>query len=149
MLWAGGLLAGVAVSVLLPAQRPRWRGIASAAVLATVGVWTVLDHRVDQGRIRDATDFVEQADLASMPANAVIWSDWGTSPPLWYARAISTSRRDIAVVNASPGGWPQMITAYMDRPIFYINEHAKTPEGYTLEPYRNLWQLVPDTHRGQ
>lgn len=149
MLWAGGLLAGVAVSIMLPKQRSKWRAMVSVAVLAAAGVWTVLDHRVAHGKIRDAVDYVEQADLATLPANAVIWSDWGTSPPLWYARAVSTKRTDIAVVNASPGGWPRMIAAYMDRPIFYINEFAKTPEGYALVRYRNLWKLVPDTSGGQ
>ncbi|MFQ5490288.1 MAG: protein O-mannosyl-transferase family, partial [Phycisphaerae bacterium] len=149
MLWAGGVLAGVAASVLPPSPRSKWRAKVGAGVLAAAGVWTVLDHRVDHGRLRDATRFVEQADLATLPDNAVIWSDWGTSPPLWYARAVSTKRMDIAVVNASPGGWPHMISAYRNGPIFYINEQAKTPEGYTLEPYRNLWKLVPESHRGQ
>ena len=90
---------------------------------------------------QDASAFLKDVDLASLPPNAAICSTWRESTALWYAKFVQTRRLDVLVLNTSPTRWVDMIERYPDRPHFAI---ANIPE---LEAYRptlvrnHLWRL--------
>ena len=144
LLFAAAVLGGVALSTVLPTKAGRYPRIVASVILAVVGIATVIDapRRPHAGQAADAGPFLDQVDLRTLPDHAVICSGWSTSTPLWYAQYVLGQRRDITVINATPGNWRRMLERVSDRPVFTTDHPGDWP-GYAVTPYRNLWRPAP------
>ncbi len=144
LLFAAGVLGGVALSTLLPAEGGWYYRIVASVILVLVGIATVIDapRRPHAGQSADARPFLDEVDLETLPDNAVICSGWSSSTPLWYAQYVLGQRRDITIINAMPGNWRRIVQEIADRPIFSTDHPGAWPD-YTVTPYRNLWRLTP------
>ena len=143
LLWAVAVAIGAALSPLVPRQANRTRRLAVMGLLIVVCAWTAFDAagRPREARAADATAFITAVDLATFPADAVICSSWGTSPPLWYAKHVLTGRGDIRIINAGARHWLRMIEDYPGRPVFFTDSRVRLPQGCELKPFRKLWRL--------
>jgi hypothetical protein len=143
LLWAVAVAVGAALSPLVPPGANRARRLAVMGLLIVVCVWTAVDaaDRPNEARAADASAFVRAMDLATFPAEAVIYTSWETSPPLWYAQHVMTGRRDLRIVNARAANWLRMIEDHPGRPVFFTSSRARLPEGYELKPFRKVWRL--------
>lgn len=143
LIWAVVVAAGVALSPLLPCEARGGRRMAAVGLLVMACVWTAVraGDRPDEARNADATPYLAAVDLGSFPADAVICSSWGQSPPLWYAQKVLTDRDDIRIINAEAKNWLAMVADVGDRPVFVTDGRVRLPEGYKLTPFRKMWRL--------
>lgn len=143
LMYAVGVFGGVVLSVLVPRVAPARRQAAAVLILAGVVVVTFLHtpYRYDTAAEADASTFLREADIASLPQHAVILTSWPHAPPLWYAKHVLTPRDDVMVINASESEWQRLTANLLHRPIFgtYHNEMWNPPDHWTR--YRNLWRL--------
>lgn len=140
LLFALTVIAGVAVSSLIPLDAKRGRRALVVVLSVAAGLLMVLDapFRSDR-KSQDATGFLAEVDMATLPPNSVICSTWPESTPLWYARHFLAKRHDIEVVNAGAPNWYSRVADNPDRPVFMtFNPPAFKGQGIT--PYRNLWR---------
>ncbi len=145
LMYTVGVFGGVVLSLLVPRAATARRQAAAVLILAAVVVITFLHtpYRYDTAAEADATQFLREADIASLPQDAVILTSWPHAPPLWYAKHVLTPRADLMVINASETEWQRLTANLLHRPIFgtYRNEMWNPPDDWT--PYRNLWRLQP------
>lgn len=142
LLFAATVLGGVAASPLLGQQCGRVREFVAVAFLTAMCVVTVTDapNRRHTGERADATSYVTELDMRTLPNNAVICTDWRAWPPLQYAQQVLTKRSDIYIINADPRHWLTMSSGLEDRPVFFTRKYRPV-QGLALSPYRNLWRL--------
>lgn len=141
-LFAGFVMCGVAISALLAWQTDRVRRFLAIGFLTVMCVVTVGDapHRRHTGAKADATSFVAELDIQTLPKDAVICTGWRVWPPLRYAQCVLTKRSDIDIINADPKHWLWMIEGTEDRPVFFTRNFQEVRD-LPLTRYRNLWRL--------
>lgn len=143
------IVAATSLGALVASRaRSEQNGLA-VGVIAIVLAYTLLEfpERRDYGEHIDATDYLRDADLATFPDSAVIFSHWTFAPPLLYEREFRAHRPDVDVVIAQPGNWLRMAQQFGERPIFL----ARMPgpgHGRQFTPFRNVWRLSPPTEPG-
>lgn len=145
LMYAIGVFGGVVLSVLLPRVTSARRQAAAVVILAASAIITFLHapYRYDTAAEADAMPFLRDADISSLPQDAVILTSWPHAPPLWYAKHVQTPRADLTVINASETEWQRLTADLLHRPIFatYPNEMWNPPDVWAV--YRNLWRLQP------
>jgi len=132
------VLAGVAVSTLLPAHGTglrRWTGIVLLLGMCVVTVWHAPQRRTR--KTADASRFLAGVNMKTLPQDAVICSTWGKSTPLWYAKYVLTKRHDVDIINTTTNRWMDRVKALPDRPVFVVAK-ASDLERYTLTPFRAM-----------
>ena len=80
--------------------------------------------------------------MRTLPPDALICAEWYHATALWYDRAIDSDRRDIEVMCTDSGRWKQRVKELSHRPTFVVDPSIEI-EGFTLEPFRNVWRLMP------
>jgi hypothetical protein len=147
LLWAVAVLAGVGLSPAFPRRSGRAGTAVAASFLVLLSAWTVAGAgpvRVARDRV-DATGYLAELDLASFPAGAVMVSPtWAPRFPITYAKNVINGRDDIAVL--SPRRWEGSRAHLGNRPVYFVT-HGDVPEGVCLEPFRNVWRLIPNQER--
>ncbi len=141
LLFSGAVLAGVMVSPLFPVGGGRFRQAVAVGLFALVCALTVI-HGPRRGArtSADATSFVAELDMQSLPRDAAIYSPWGQSTVLWYAKYILSKREDIDIINSVPRRWRAKIEALPDRPVFAVRDIYE-PGELVLTRYRNIWRV--------
>jgi len=143
--WSLLTIGGAYLARWLPRRiEPPRVTLLAAFCIATLGSVAVYNAtRYNPGQTRAAAAFVEELDLASFPRRSVVASEWSLSRPVLYAKLVRSPRPDIHVVRVNEtGNWKDDVVEYLDRPLFYTQEQA-TPDGFTLRPFRNVFELVP------
>lgn len=136
LMFTAMVLTGVALSALFPVQMPSWRKSITVAMMLAMGVVTILYTPYIRKRdTADATWFIREVDLATLPPGAVICSTWRQSTALWYAKIVLTPRPDIDVINTTTYLWKDRIEALSDRPLFAV-VNTTSLDDYVLTPYR-------------
>ncbi len=111
-------------------------------LLVAMLIFTAFDSsdRIRRAHTSDASIFLREADLASLPARSLVCSNWGRATALWYAKYILMPDQDFDVVNAWEEHWFDILKDRLDQPIFAA---VRPPswDGYHWEPIRNLWRL--------
>jgi len=142
-LFAVAVCAGTAMSVMVPASPSLVRnGLCAAAFAIAIG-FTVADGplRPKNSTGLDATDYLADVDMATMPVGAVICTSWTRSLPLHYARILLTPRPDVTIITADPVHWPKLVAEFGDRPLFAAVNKNPWPER-TFVPFRKLWRVL-------
>ncbi|MEE9294658.1 MAG: hypothetical protein V3W34_06835 [Phycisphaerae bacterium] len=139
------LLTGAVLSTVMPTHAGERSRSMAATLFILVSIWTVYHSatRYNYGDAYDATGFLDQVDLATLPRDAVICTVTQKACPLWYARIVTHWRPDVQIFAAVPHRWNELVQSALHRPVFYTNEHAAVPAGWRLVPDRNLWRLKP------
>ena len=148
LLWALAVLAGIGADRLLPQRSGGWRTAVTVVAGLAASTWAVVQIRnmPDFAARADATAFVAEADLGTLPADALVLTEWGHAAPLLYARHVTARRNDIRIITASAGQWPKLARRYgrlpggRARPVFFVRRIA-VPQGMNLRRSRNLWRL--------
>ena len=159
LLFAATVFAGMGISIVVhrftahgaaitlngrfPARREIGLWAVAAVIVAAVASGAEVSRRWSTGRNVDARTFLEQVDLPTFPENAIICAEWTPAVPLWYAQQILTPRPDIYIVAGEYRQWDRLLRDNPDRPMFIIESEWRF-EGYRLEPYRNMWRIVPE-----
>lgn len=120
-------------------ERPILRGGPLRLLPAVLLVAPLALAMVNAGRVASlsARCFVD-AVVADLPARATVVSWWSMSTPIWYARAVEGSRRDVEVVNANSTA-PEEVASRWEtgRPIYLIqlgpDLQRVRDAGYALE----------------
>lgn len=138
--FAAVIFGGVAFSSLL--CTPKVAKIVSVAVLILMVGVTINDvpNRPEFGKTSDATGWIDELDMQTLPENAVIAAGWRYWPPLRYAQIIRADRPDIHLINADARNWMTMIAPLSDRPVFFAKKfsiHNDVP----MTKYRNIWRV--------
>jgi len=142
LLLAATVFAGLAVSAVLPARAGRWRGIACLALWASTAAYTMLDasDRRCASAAADATVFLTEVDMATLPPRAILCATWHHATALWYAQKVLTRRDDVRIVNARVSEWQRLTRGTSDRPVFAtVRPEPDQHPGATA--FRNLWRL--------
>ena len=142
LLFSAAVFAGVALSSVIPGHAGRAGTSASIGlfVLAAVLNVTHVSYGLRAGFELDATEFLEQLDMQTLPRHAVIAASWSCSTPLWYAKHVLTKRDDIDIINIDTGRWQERIAALPHRPAFAAIPDVVV-DGFTLVPFRNIKRL--------
>jgi len=142
LLFSGAVLGGVAVSPLVARQSNKTRWVVQVGVLFVVIAVTVVDapKRRHTGERADATSYLAELDMGTLPANSVICTGWHRWPPLRYAQIWLTPRPDIHIINADPRNWLQMIAGFRNRPVFFTQVYQEV-QHLSFTKYRNLWRV--------
>lgn len=140
-IFAGGFFLFAAVAPFFDANGPvgRWAAVIFMVVLCA---GTAIDApRRGPREGQDATAFLRDIDMATLPPDAAICSTWRESTALWYAKYVQTRRLDVIILNSSPSRWVEMIERYPDRPHFAISDIPELA-AYRPTPFRRqLWKL--------
>ena len=88
----------------------------------------------------DATGFIAELDVQTLPEDAVICSTWFQSTARWYAKHVLTDRDDIDIVNTTRQGWLKWVASIRGRPVYTVGKTSALDD-YTLTRYRNLWRV--------
>ncbi|MCH7591878.1 MAG: hypothetical protein IH989_03725, partial [Planctomycetes bacterium] len=141
LLFSAAVFAGVALSSVIPGHAGRAGTSASIGlfVLAAVLNVTHVSYGLRAGFELDATEFLEQLDMETLPRRAVIVADWSRSTPLRYAKHVLTKRDDIDII-INAGRWQERIAALPLRPAFAAIPDVVV-DGFTLVPFRNIKRL--------
>jgi hypothetical protein len=142
LLFGGAVAIGALFSKLFPA-RGHWLRQCSACILALgAGVLYAreIPHRPLQSTGVNATQYLQELDLATFPDSAVICANWTKSVPMRYAQCVLTPRRDLHIVTAGPEHWMKVAQREAERPVFAAN--ALDSGGIcSTEPFRNVFRL--------
>lgn len=140
LMFSAAVLAGVATSLIIPGGCHDRRRAVALVLMAAACVFAATTARQRGPRAdTDATPFLAQLDVPTLPRNAAICSLWKHSPVLWYAQFVLTDRRDIEVINTIPGKWKERVDALPNRPAFFCMRISDVDER-DLTPYRNIWR---------
>lgn len=94
-----------------------------------------------------ATEFLNQLDLASLPADSVVCAPWADARVVWYARLIATPRPDIDILGTDdPRVWVAAWKNGGGRPVFFT--HAIPPDAASdihLKPAGTLFRATAQT----
>ena len=142
LLFSGIVLSGVALSVLLAGRSDLSRGVIVVGSLLIMCVVTIEDapNRRHTGERADATSFLTELDMRTLPEHAVICTGWRSWPPLRYAQQVLTKRSDIHIINADSTHWLALSAGMGNRPVFFTRKYPPV-QHLPLTPYRNLWRL--------
>jgi len=148
LLMCMGILASVGVSRVIAPGRGRWGEALGLAVLGATVAYTLRDapDRPNYASNVDASDFLAQTHLESLPRDAVILTFWTHAPPLLYAQIVNTERPDISIVAAQIVNWRRMADQYAPRPIFVTTPSPIIPSS-ELTPEGNLFRVAPPLAR--
>lgn len=97
--------------------------------------------RVDQSGNISAYNFATEA-LESCDGNAIIFSWWSYSTPLWYMTKVEKLRSDVAVYNTGQGEWEgkgEELTP--KRQVYFIENITLHNPEYKLVPAGSLYKL--------
>lgn len=135
------VLLGVLLSIFAPARTgrllPSRDGIVGLLMLGMC-IFTVMQaHHRSIGTDTDATGYLRDIDLDTLPQNVVICSLWELSGPLWYAQWVLSYRPDIEIINSSSRQWLDRVADIDDRTILLTARLGHTP-GYRVTPYRTV-----------
>lgn len=141
ILFSASVLAGVATSVLIPRRCIGSRRTIAIAALTVAAVATIWDapHRALRAPV-DATGFLAELDMQTLPRDSMICSVWHHSTVLWYAQFTETDRDDILIVNTTPAHWRKWIEKNPQRPAFVAAKSASLRD-YDQTPYRNIFRV--------
>lgn len=142
LLFSGAVLGGVAVSPLIARQSDKVRWVVLVGFLAVMAVVTVVDapRRRHTGERADATSYLAELDMSTLPPNSLICTGWHRWPPLRYAQILLTPRPDIQIINADPRNWLRMIAGFHDRPVFFTHVYQEV-QHLSFTKHRNLWRV--------
>jgi len=142
LLWAAMVSLGASTTVVLGTHR-RYSGTIGLVALLGMIVFTFVDakERPQSLLSPDATAFVAEMDMATLPQNSVVCVAWPETPVIFYAKHILTRRDDIHIVAAATANWARQLEALGDRPMFGASMNTEIV-GYDQTPYRNLWRLT-------
>lgn len=142
VIFSVAVLVGAILSVLLPENAGWVRSGLALGLFGLVVAYTFIDapHRSYAGRAADATGFLREVDVATLPPRALVCSPYHYSMPLWYAQSVLTERHDIFVLNAGMNEWLRLSERERGRPLFATVEPGRNA-GFTATPYRNIWRL--------
>ncbi|MGB0716920.1 MAG: hypothetical protein ACPGXK_13645 [Phycisphaerae bacterium] len=139
-------------TLLRPDQSSKGMGISVVIALSMIA-FLVNDiyNRKASANYNDASAFLKEVDLQSLPENAIIMCSWGKATPLWYAQAFEVSRDDIDVMRRAPVRWRELVVPTEanpnperiddTRPIFSTGQPPAL-DGFTVVPFRNLFRWV-------
>jgi hypothetical protein len=141
ILFSASVLAGVATSVIIPRCCIGSRHNIAIAALIVAAVATIWDapHRALRSPV-DATGFLAELDMQTLPKDAMICSVWQHSTVLWYAQFTQTDRDDILIVNTTPANWRKWIEKNPQRPAFFATMTSSLRD-YDQTPYRNIYRV--------
>jgi len=142
VIFAVAVFSGAVLSVLLPEDAGLFRSGLALGLFGFVVAYTFIDapHRSHAGQAADATRFLDELDVATLPPRALVCSPYHYSTPLWYAQTVLTDRDDILVLNAGMDEWQRLSERERGRPLFATVEPGRNT-GFTATPYRNIWRL--------
>lgn len=144
LLGALTVFVGVACSETIARVTTRHRtAVAGAvAILCAGGTMGYSLQRTDFRGLFDATGAIAQADLATLPADSVIISEWGVTTPLRYAHYFA-NRPDIRIETVSSARWREFVERYSGRPVFVPTLNEQLVAAFRATAYRNLYLLEP------
>jgi hypothetical protein len=134
-----------ALEAALPRRVDRVAGHAVALAAAAFAVMLIAVNlpAVDKSGDRSARTYVDTL-FAALPADAVILSFWGTSPPLWHAQLVLGERPDVLVVddtNIVYEGWgtheARIDSVICSRPVYMLPVNASI-----LDPTRERFVVT-------
>ncbi len=143
------VLLGVSILVgsalpILARRSARARRPWPAVLFGIVGVASMLNlpPRPDSATRVRADRFLGELDMASLPPDSVVCTVALTTGALWYEKVVVTGRNDITIISGLASSWERLIADQLHRPVFYA-AGGPPPDGWTIEPYRNIGRLVP------
>lgn len=119
----------------------RHGGTLAFAVVAAITL-NETPRRSPPAEYYDATRFLRDLDLATLPRDSVICVLWPETPVVYYAKHILGDRDDIELVGSDAPNWPRVLARFKGRPIFSASAVNHVP-GFKLERFRNMKRLVP------
>ncbi len=142
LLFSLAVFGGATLSTLFPRECGSRRRILAQALMLAVAILTLTSapHRPRYGASIDATAFLKDLDMRTLPQRSVVFAVWRESLPLLYEHYILETRSDIDIVMALPENWPRMAAGFHDRPIFLVNKY-KNFQDREVTPYRNVWRV--------
>ncbi|QLG69843.1 MAG: membrane protein, putative [Candidatus Woesebacteria bacterium] len=80
--------------------------------------------------------------LNSLEPNAVIFSWWSYSTPLWYLQKVEKTRPDVLVINDGQNNWEEKAKYYLGkRPVYFIEKIKLKDENLTLINKGSVFKL--------
>ena len=142
VLFAVVLISGAALATLFPARPSRFRMALMIAVYTATGVWVYYSQatRIDYAASVDATGYVRQACLETLPPRAVVISEWHHSRPLLYASCVEIDRPDVTILTGDVHLWNDALERIADRPVLFTMR-PEPPQGWRVSPWKNLWRV--------
>jgi len=153
---------GVAVNEAMRRIGARAKTGACGLLFVIAVGYTVVDapDRADAGRRVDASVFLAELDLESLPPHTIICSTWHHSPALWYEQLVRADRDDLTIINGGVNAWPRMVaTVLRDRrqssgerggdsdvaseagPLILTTIRPTDWENRHATPYRHVWRV--------
>lgn len=136
------------VTVKLHIERwDRFASVLPIAIAIIVAVWTFYDSpfRLSGATSRDATSFINEIDVGTLPKDAVIITTWADMVPLKYATMFISPRPDISVIpTAMDDRWIPVSKKFSGRPIFLEDIYPNVKRCRTT-PFRSLLLLDPES----
>ncbi len=143
LLFAVTVLIGAAVSNVFSRYGNGRLRYAAPGLFIIACVFTLADapYRRTAGLHVDASEFAKNADLASLPQDAIVLSAWPNVTPLWFYQKVLTPRPDINIICAVGSNWRKLVEHDLDRPIYAATLSPPDWPGYTWKPLRNISRL--------
>ncbi len=138
------IFCGVAVSGAIARLAIRQQALVATGI-AILGVGTASTYvmlRSDYRALFDATGKIERADLAMMPEDSVIISEWGVTTPLRYAHHFA-NRPDIHIETVSIARWGEFARKFDRRPVFVPRINEQLASKFRATEFRNFFLLEP------
>lgn len=127
------------------------RAVAVLAVAVSVATSAFAwNTRAEAAREMDAQWFAQRLELGSLPRDATIVTSWRESTALAYEQLVRSGRRDVRIINCDESRWVEVTRRALaesgngSREIFWVREFGAPPDS-RLEPYRNIFRVVPNT----
>jgi len=112
--------------------------IAISIIIMVLGNYT----KIDQSNNTSASKWTEET-LNSIENNAVFFSWWSYSTPLWYAQMVEGNRPDLIIVNASEWQWEKMAEKYIDyKPVYFLEKINLDNSNLELIKSGNVYKLI-------
>ncbi len=142
LLFGQAILLGVLGSKLFPARGHWLRQVAAFVLAMGAGVLFAVEipSRALNSTGVNATEYLQELDLASFPGPAVICANWKKSVALRYGQCVLTPRSDLHIVTSGPALWVNLAQRVEDRPVYAADE-LNSGGVCALEPFRSVFLL--------
>ena len=142
LMFAAAMCVGAVLARLFPTGGARREMAWVVFAFACAGNIYFATQRYNYAKTFDATDYLAETQLVNFPKDAVILTNTHIGCALLYDRNVVSRRFDVKIIESNMNRWYVLTLEHLDRPFFCTDERARTPGGYRLVPFRNMWQLV-------
>lgn len=119
------------------ARRIAWAALCAGGAALIRHGWM----RYNFAETRDASKYLREMDLATLPPNSRLFGSWPATRPLIYENLLHVKRDDLTIVGFhDPASWWTHGASTPERPVYYLERDA-VPEGWRLVPYRNIYRV--------